>query len=277
MSSTLTQTWKLCLANPPPVDLPMLPANMPYYRGPRVTLPPDEAALEASHIQTLLTELVINSSGWSTTLSIMPVRFGTFDDAELLPVLNSWEMYNVEFASYALQASQFSWAVYNFSDEHFVPAIESANLSFTIRVGCHTTQRSSSLFGEFAPNARIFSTGNDFLNHICSSGDQSVFHGYLTNTFWFRTTKVTKAFWDLQLQIVAQLCLICSTSVVVEIVTPILTGLLHTNLSPDWNELIGWSHAMLRNMLMLAIKWTINASFLQPSTHPVLRRWSLSN
>ena len=54
----LTQTRQLCLVNPPPADLPMLPENMPYYRGPRVKLPPDEAAAEASHIQTLRTDMV---------------------------------------------------------------------------------------------------------------------------------------------------------------------------------------------------------------------------
>ena len=37
----LTQTRQLRLVNPPPVDLPMLPENMPYYRGPRVKFPPD--------------------------------------------------------------------------------------------------------------------------------------------------------------------------------------------------------------------------------------------
>ena len=135
-------------------------------------------------------------------------------------------MYNAEFASYALQASQFSWAVYNFSNGHFTSTIESANLSFTICVGCDTTQtqRGCSLFGKFSPNARIFSTGNDFLNHIRSSGDQSVLNGYLINTFRFRTTKITNAFWEFQLQIVAQLRLICSTSVVVAIVIPDLDG-----------------------------------------------------
>ena len=72
----------------------MLPNNMPYYRGPRVKLPSDKAAMEASHIQTLLTEIVTNGTGWSTQLSIMPIRFGTFDDADPSPVLNSWAMYN---------------------------------------------------------------------------------------------------------------------------------------------------------------------------------------
>ena len=73
----LTQTRQFCLVHLSPVDLPMLPENMPYYRGPRVKLPPDEAAADTSHIQTCLTETVTNSLGWSTPLSIMPVHFGT--------------------------------------------------------------------------------------------------------------------------------------------------------------------------------------------------------
>ena len=56
----------------------------------------------------LLTETVTYSLSWSILLSIMPVHFGTFADAEPSPVINSWAMYNSEFANYALQASQFS-------------------------------------------------------------------------------------------------------------------------------------------------------------------------
>ena len=135
----------------------------------------------------------------------MPVRFGTSPlRADSTPV-TARTMYNSEFASYAFQMSQFSWAVYNFSNGHFVSSIQSLTLSFTIRVGCDTTQRGRSFFGEFAPEAQVFSTGNDFLNHIRSSGDRSILHGYLINTFWFRTTEITKTFWTLQLQIVAQL------------------------------------------------------------------------
>jgi hypothetical protein len=125
----------------------MLPQNIPYYRGPRIKLPPDEAAVETSHIQTLLTEMVTNGAGWSTQLSIIPIQFGTFDDVDPSPVLNSWAMYNLEYASYAFQASQFSWEVYNFSNGHFTSTIESTNLSFTIFVGCDTTQLGCSLFG----------------------------------------------------------------------------------------------------------------------------------
>ena len=99
-------------------------------------------------------------------------------------MLNSQALYDSEYASYAFQTSQFSWAVYNFSNRHFTSTIESANLSFMIGVGCDTTQQGCSLFGKFSPNARIFSTGNDFLNHIFSSGDQSVLNSLTPICVW---------------------------------------------------------------------------------------------
>ena len=35
------------------------------------------------------------------------------------------------------------------------------------------------LFGEFAPEAKVYSTSNDLIQYIRASGDRSHFHGYL--------------------------------------------------------------------------------------------------
>ena len=45
---------------PAPTDLPMRPENMPYYRGPRVTLPPatDDAAADSAYCQSLAATVV---------------------------------------------------------------------------------------------------------------------------------------------------------------------------------------------------------------------------
>ena len=50
----LIQTRQLRLSHPAAKDLPMLPEHMPYYRGPKVQLPAPDAAVEASHVQTLV-------------------------------------------------------------------------------------------------------------------------------------------------------------------------------------------------------------------------------
>ncbi len=96
--------------------------------------------------------------------------------------------------------------------------------------------------------------------------------------FWLRTTETTNAFWDLQLQIVAQLHLIHSTSVVVAIITPDLDGTASRKFARGL-ERAHWvvSHHVVRYADILGIQWKILASFLKLPTLPALRRWSLSN
>jgi hypothetical protein len=86
--------------------------------------------MEANHVQTLMSDIVTIGSTRDSPLSNVPIQFGTFDKAVPSPGKASWTMYNSEFACYAFQASQFSWAVYNFSNGHFTSTIESTNLFF---------------------------------------------------------------------------------------------------------------------------------------------------
>jgi hypothetical protein len=76
------------------------------------------------------------------------------------------------------------------------------------------------LFQEFMPNAKVFSTGHNLLNHIRASGEMSVVHGYLINSYRFQTSNISTAFWKLQLSIIGQLRLIQSLAVIVIIVIP---------------------------------------------------------
>ena len=180
----LQQTRQYRTSYPSEKGPPMLPENMPYYRGPKIQPPVGEVTVEANHVQSLMATITSTSASVSTdTLCIRPIQFGSFPDDAISIGDTSRSMYNSEFASYALQTSQFSWAVYNFSNGHFNSTIESLNLSFNIQIGCNTTLRGRSLFSEFAPKARLFSSGNEFLNFIRSSGDRSVLHGYLIYTF----------------------------------------------------------------------------------------------
>jgi hypothetical protein len=58
------------------------------------------------------------------------------------------------------------------------------------------------------------------LNHIRTSGNTSVMHGYLIQSPSFQTSSTTSKFWQLQATIIAQLCPIPSLSIVVAIVHP---------------------------------------------------------
>ena len=58
----LELTRSLRKENPPPTSLPMQPENMPYYRRPRVTTPPDDTAntTDAAHCRAISSALLID-------------------------------------------------------------------------------------------------------------------------------------------------------------------------------------------------------------------------
>jgi hypothetical protein len=150
-------------SKPAPTDLPMRPENMPYYRRPRFQSPtPAAKSADTLHIQSLLTDLIVSDGQSARTLL------------------------NNEFARYAREMMNFDWAVYLLSNGHFPSTIESRNLPFMIHLACDSMERGRSLFHEFADPATVFSSGNDFLNHIRASGDQSVISGYLINSYRYQ-------------------------------------------------------------------------------------------
>jgi hypothetical protein len=216
----MVYTMKTRAAHPPPMEMPMHPENMPFYRGPRIIqpTPPTASSVDALHIQLLLTNIVLSNGLGDTALSNVPVQFGTFNDdlrghrTEVCALLNS------EFARYARQCLQFDWAVYLFSNGHFCSSILRRTLPFRITIACNPYESGQSLFQEFATGARVFGSGNELLNHIWASEKTSPIHGYLINSYQFQTSEATSSFWKLQLLIIAQLRLIRSLSVVVTVV-----------------------------------------------------------
>ncbi len=98
--------------------------------------------------------------------------------------------------------------------------MQSHNLPFHICLACNPYESGRSLFQEFAASAKVFNSGNDLLNHNRASGNTSVIHGYLINSYRFRTSEVTTSFWKLQLSIIAQLRLIRLLSIIVTVIIP---------------------------------------------------------
>ncbi len=212
-------TRKICHSNPAPTDLPMHPENMPYYRGLRYQQPiqPESTNADTLHIQGLLMDITA-SSGWGNPhFENVPVLIGNLTQSEHPPP-PSRQLLNSELALYARQAMKYDWAVYSFSNGHFSSSIKSHGLCFSICLACDTSESGRSLFNEFAPQATVFSSGNDLLNHIRALGHQSIISGYLINSYRFQTSKITTSFWKLQLSIIAQLRLIRSLSIIVAIV-----------------------------------------------------------
>ncbi len=215
----LQLTDQLRKSKPAPTDLPMHPENMPYYRGPQIQPPTPTAASDgALHIQGLLTDLMVSGGRGHTNLSNLLIQFGKSNPSLPNTGQPARALLNSKFASYARQTMNFDWAVYSFSNGHFASTMESRNLPFMIRLACNPTEQGQSLFHKFASSATVFSSGNDLLNHIRASGDQSVISGYLINSYRFQTSEVTTLFWKLQLSIIVQLGLIQLLSVIVAIV-----------------------------------------------------------
>ncbi len=214
-------TRQLRRSNPASTDLPMRPENMPYYRGPRFQHHVQQESTNADtlHIQCLLTDIA-GSSGWGNPhFENVPVHIGNRTQSDHFPP-PSRQLLNSELALYAHQATRYDWAVYSFSNGHFSSSIKSHGLPFSICLACDTSESGRSLFNEFAPQATVFSSENDLLNHIRASGHQSIISGYLINSYCFHTSEITTSFWKLQLSIIAQLRLIRSLSLVVAIIIP---------------------------------------------------------
>jgi hypothetical protein len=217
----LDYTSKLQKSHPAPMDLPMHPENMPYYRGPRVQLVTKTSeAANALHIQSLLTDIIVSSCTGQAFLSNIPVRFGHAALPTCRSATRPRALLNLEFASYAFQVMSFCWAIYSFSNGHSSSTIQSQHLPFHISLACDTSKAGCLLFAEFTPSAKVFSSGNDLLQHVRVSGETSVIHGYLINSYRFLTSKIKAGFWKLQLAIITQLRLIQSLLVIVAIVMP---------------------------------------------------------
>jgi hypothetical protein len=188
----LQYTMELRKSHAAPTDLPMRPENMPYYRGPRIwPEPPSNNTTESLHIQSLLTDIVTLICNENTYVTNVPVRFGHVHSTNDTPSSRTRELLNSKHASYAFQAMYFNWAVYSFSNRHFSSTVQSCNLPVHVSLACNTTEWGRALFQEFMPNAKVFSTGDNLLNHIRASGDTSVVHGYLIHSYCFQTSKVT--------------------------------------------------------------------------------------
>jgi hypothetical protein len=204
---------------PAPADLPMLPENMPYYRGPRVVppSPTDEPTTDTHHCQSRLSQVLVHNSNGLSHLSVNPVTFGEFGT---VTPLDSHASTNHEFPCYAQQVLHFSWAVYSFGGGHFAPPISTRSLPLCVKLACDQYNFGHALFREFTQCTQIFEHGKDLLHNIHSSGNCSQIHGYLIHSLWFWDSDTTLLFWQLQTSIVAEPRAIHSLQVVVAIVIP---------------------------------------------------------
>ena len=216
-------TSDLRRAHPPPVELPMKPEHMPYYRGPRIPVEhcPSGTSTDDTPVDidanALLTTIVTQGDCGPTSLSIHPFHVGTF---HTVPPPQTRRNYNAEFPALAYRATMFSWAVYGFNSGHFISTIERRNLPFRIVLGCDPFEYGRSLFGEFAKCPIVLPSAPSLLDHIRGSGDQGHIDGYIIHSHRYQSSEPTSAFWRTQASIVCQLRLIRGLNLFVAIVHP---------------------------------------------------------
>jgi hypothetical protein len=132
-------------------------------------------------------------------LANISVHFGHIASTNCSSQALTHNLLNLKFASYVFQAVYFNWVIHSFSNGHFASTIQLRHQSFHVSLACDTSELRHSIFNEFTPDAKVFSSGNDFW----ASGETLVVHGYLINFYCFWTSKVTTSFWKLQLSISA--------------------------------------------------------------------------
>ena len=154
--------------------------------------PPDNTVdtTDAAHCQAIISTLLIDNCCGLCHLSNVPIKLGKFKKVTP-PTAKAWALLNDKLPCYAQQVLEFSWAVHSFHGGHFASAIQSWNLPFQVRLACDPHESGRSLFQEFTSCHHIFSSATDLLNHIRTSGDTSVIHGYLIHSPRFRTSKTT--------------------------------------------------------------------------------------
>jgi hypothetical protein len=186
---------------------------MPYYHGPRVvTASNTDTCSDANHCQAIVSTVIVDNCRGLCHLSNIPI---TFDNLGRVTPSTSHSLNNDKFPCYSLQVLQFSWAVYSFQGRHLASTIQSCNLTFHGKLAWDPFELGRFLFQEFMSCRQVFGTANDMLNHIRSSGDTSIIHGYMIHSPRFQTSNTTTKFWQVQAAIISDLRLIRSLSIVV--------------------------------------------------------------
>jgi len=91
-------------------------------------------------------------------------------------------------------------------------------MPFRIVLACDPYSNGRVLFRSMTTCTHIFDGASALLDHVRSSGINSKITGYLIHSHRYSGSDTTSRFWDLQSQIVAQLCIIRALSVVVAFV-----------------------------------------------------------
>ncbi len=110
--------------------------------------------------------------------------------------------------------AHFDWAVYGFNSDHFLLTIKKQGYPFHVVLACDPSVNGLTLFWELTSCSPIHSSTASLLDHVQALGITSKLTGYLIYSQSYYSNKPKKRFWELQCQIVKQLWIIQSLSIV---------------------------------------------------------------
>ena len=216
----IQQVHALHRRSPAPTEMPIAPDHQPYFRGPRINgpKPPEPAPLGKPSIAAFSS--VVCPDGLQH-LENWPVRFGR---ASTVAPDNSAArqrcLYNSEITRAASLLAHFDWAVYGFNSGHFLSSIADRGLPFHVVLAADPFANGRALFCETTKCRRILASATELLDDVRTSGITSAMTGYLIHSHRYYSSEPARRFWELQSQIVKQLRITRSLSIVVAFVHP---------------------------------------------------------
>jgi hypothetical protein len=224
----IKQVQALRTTNPSPTSLLPTPENMPYFRGPRLpAIPPTPATVTLGDASSTYSEYTANASVLINKpiiglqhLSNHPVRFGHSSTPHAGVATLARLLYNSDLTQAASILAKFDCAVYGFNSGYFPSTIRALGLPFTIVLACDPFANGRALFQEIGVCPTILSSPPALLDHIRGSGITAPMSGYLIHSNCYTSTEPTSRFWEVQVNIVIQICLLRSLSIVVALVLP---------------------------------------------------------
>ncbi len=220
LKECVEQVNAICRHSPALTGLPIAPVNQPYFHGLRLNMPrkseqhpsapqpPDSGALAAITITGLQ-----HLSNW-------PVTFGTAAPANAVCDVALCCLYNLDITRATSMLAHFDRAVYSFNSGHFLSIIHKWGSPFKVVLACNPFVHGCALFCKLSECKLIMNSAPAMLDHIQGSGITSKLAGYIIHSHQYTSTKPTSLFWDIQSNIVRQLCIIRSLSILIAFVHP---------------------------------------------------------
>jgi hypothetical protein len=147
-----------------------------------------------------------------------PITFGITTPADAICNDATCCLYNLDITLAASMLALFNLAIYSFNSGHFLSTIHERSLPFKAVLSCDPFVYDHALFHKLSECKLILTSAPATLDHIRGSGITLKMAGYIIHSHWYTSTEPTSRFLDIQSNIMRQLCITQSLSIVIAFV-----------------------------------------------------------